>query len=102
MVVACEGCGLKMRVGDGHLGHRFKCAECGKHFGVPSWIEKTRDDPSLSPPVVLRGTDAAVEHLRVIRLYVGWLLVIATLPLVLMGIAVAVWLIRLIQAAAAS
>jgi hypothetical protein len=70
----------------------MRCPNCAKMTVVQAVAptSATRPAPTQAEPDV--RDDQAVEHLRAIRCYMGWLLAIAAAPLVLTGLAVAVWL----------
>jgi hypothetical protein len=103
--IICPSC-RRRYAGDPKLdGKRIRCMACQamidvpvSPFSVPIATDDNDFEPSRSaapsPITPVNNQHGAVEHLRVIRCYVGWLLAIAAVPAVLGVLAAALWLFQ--------
>ena len=110
----CRRCHSKMAAADGQAGGLVKCPNCDRIIKVPqlepsAWYQATgapRPKPQSVPPglpavLELTAADWATEHLRVIRQYTGWLLVLVAAPVVLWTAALLLWLLVWLSAPSA-
>lgn len=93
ITVTCGSCRKRMVARDSLAGTYVKCSGCGKPALVPDESDELPANPSLGPAGELTEADRQLEHLRVIRLYLGWLLVVVLLvPALCWLAAAALWL----------
>jgi hypothetical protein len=95
--VTCRWCRWSLAAGDNQIGEPVKCPVCDRVTKLPGPL--LRFFVGQPPPAAagLKGVlgltqvDWTVEHLRVIRLYIGWLLILAAAPLAV-GVLYGVWI----------
>lgn len=81
--VMCRYCRTQMVAPVDRVGRVAICSTCERALRLPMMTAELQDGHAYPAPLACRPEEETAEHLRVIRCYVGWLLVCAAVPVVL-------------------
>lgn len=89
----CRHCRTQMVAPMDRAGRVAVCSACERPLRLPTMAAELRSDHTYPAPLAAKPEEEAAEHLRVIRRYVGWLLVLAAAPVVSGLVAAAAWVV---------